>query len=179
MPDQPELRYRDCPTTQADLLIAAPAPVVWALVCDIQLPARFSSEFDGAEWLDGASAPAPGARFTGRNQHPAIGSWETTSTICEYRPGQVLGWAVGDPERPSARWRFTLEADADGTRLTQWMQMGPAPSGINMAIEAMPDKESRILRRRLAEHTANMTATLAGIKDLAEAQNAADAPTRA
>jgi hypothetical protein len=53
------------------------------------------------------------------------------------------------------------------------MQMGPAPSGISMAIEAMPDKESRILRRRLAEHHANMTATLAGIKELAEAQSPA------
>ena len=175
MPDQPELRYSDCPTTQADVLIAAPAPVVWALVCDIQLPSRFSSEFDGAEWLDGASAPAPGARFTGRNQHPAIGSWETTSTICEYRPGQVLGWTVGDLDQPSARWRFTLESDAEstGTRLTQWMQIGPGPSFISVAIEAMPDKESRILRRRLAEHSANMTATLAGIKEVAEAQSPA------
>jgi hypothetical protein len=57
--------------------------------------------------------------------------------------------------------------------LTQWMQMGPAPSGISMAIEAMPDKESRILHRRLAEHNANMVATLAGIKELAEAQSPA------
>jgi hypothetical protein len=57
MTDQPELRYRDGPTTQVDLVIAAPAPVVWALVCDIQLPARFSSEFDGGAWLDGATRP--------------------------------------------------------------------------------------------------------------------------
>ena len=50
------------------------------------------------------------------------------------------------------------------------MQLGPGPSGITKVIEAMPDKESRILYRRLAEHQANMTATLAGIKELAEAQ---------
>jgi hypothetical protein len=173
--DQPELRYRDCPSTQAEVLIAAPAAVVWALVCDIQLPARFSSEFNGGEWLGGASSPAPGARFTGRNHHPAIGNWETTSTICEFQPEQVLGWAVGDPDQPSALWRFTLVADADGTgtRLTQWMQIGPGPSGISAAIEAMPDKESRILQRRLGEHSANMAATLAGIKEVAEAQSPA------
>jgi Polyketide cyclase / dehydrase and lipid transport len=170
MPDQPLLRYRDCPATQADLVIGAPPPVVWALVCDIQLPARFSSEFDGGEWLDGASRPELGARFTGRNHHPAAGSWQTTSTICEFQPEQVLGWAVGDPDRPAARWRFTLQAEAGGTRLTQWMQIGPAPSGISPAIEARPDKESAILNRRLAEHRANMTATLAGIKELAEAR---------
>jgi len=48
------------------------------------------------------------------------------------------------------------------------MQMGPARSGINMAIDAMPDKETRILRRRIAELRANMEATLHGIKSLAE-----------
>jgi hypothetical protein len=168
MPDQPELRYSDCPATQAELMIAASPAVVWRLVCDIQLPARFSTEFDGGEWLDGVSEPSPGARFTGRNSHPAVGEWETTSTICEYEPGQVLSWAVGDVEWPSARWRFTLAAEDGGTRLTQWMQIGPGPSFLSQAIEAMPDKESRILRRRLAEHQANMTATLAGIKQLAE-----------
>jgi hypothetical protein len=175
VPDQPELHFSDCPTTQADVLIAAPAAVVWDLVCDIQLPARFSTEFEGGQWLDGASAPAPGAQFTGRNFHPAVGNWETTSTICEYQPGQVLGWAVGDPDNPSALWRFTLTPDGDdtGTRLSQWMQIGPGPSGISAAIEAMPDKESRILRRRLAEHSTNITATLAGIKEVAEAQSPA------
>jgi hypothetical protein len=33
----------------------------------------------------------------------------------------------------------------------------------------MPDKEHRIIRRRLAEHQANMTATLEGIRGAAEA----------
>jgi hypothetical protein len=49
------------------------------------------------------------------------------------------------------------------------MQMGPARSGINLAIDAMPEKESKILHRRLAEHRANMEATLRGIKETAEA----------
>jgi hypothetical protein len=165
----PELRYSDCPTVEVDLMIAAPPPVVWAIVADIQIPARFSSEFRGAEWLDGATGPVLGARFIGRNHHPAVGNWETTSTICECEPGRLLGWAVGDPGEPSARWRFVLAPEGGGTRLTQWMQIGPARSGISIAIEAMPDKESKILHRRLAEHRANMEATLAGIKEIAEA----------
>jgi hypothetical protein len=82
----------------------------------------------------------------------------------------VFGWAVGERDNPSARWRFTLVPVGDGTRLTQWMQMGPAPSGINLAIQAMPDKESKILHRRLAERRRNMEANLTGIKQLAEAQ---------
>ena len=46
--------------------------------------------------------------------------------------------------------------------------MGPAPSGLSIAINAMPDKEERIVARRLEEFEANMRATLDGIKRLAE-----------
>ena len=164
-----ELRFADCPTTEATLDIAAPPEAVWPLVSDIMLPARFSGEFQGAEWLDGVSEPEAGARFVGRNRHEAIGAWETTSTVTECDPPRTFAWAVGEPDEPAARWRFTLEPMDAGTRLTQWMQMGPARSGINAAIDAMPDKESRILERRLTELRQNMQATLEGIKQLAEA----------
>jgi hypothetical protein len=163
-----ELRYADGPTTEAELVIDAPPAVVWPLVCDIQTPAEFSSEFQGGQWLDGVTRPALGARFRGRNYHEARGSWETVSTICEFEPERVFSWAVGDPDVPAARWRFSLEPDGPGTRIRQWMQMGPGESGISELIAQLPDKEHRILRRRLAEHQANMTATLAGIKALAE-----------
>ena len=46
--------------------------------------------------------------------------------------------------------------------------LGPAPSGLSIAITAMPDKEERIVARRLEEFEANMRATLEGIKNLAE-----------
>ena len=164
-----ELRYADCPTTEAEVVIDAAPSVVWALVCDIQTPAEFSSEFQGGQWLEGATGPALGATFRGRNHHEARGSWETVSTVCEFEPERVFGWAVGDPEVPAAQWRFTLQPDGSGTRIRQWMQMGPGESGISELIRQMPDKEHRIIRRRLAEHQANMTATLAGIKDRAEA----------
>lgn len=168
--DLPELRYADGPTMEVDVLVDAGPEAVWALVTDIELPARFSSEFNGAAWLDGVTGPALGARFVGRNEHNAIGTWETTATVVELEPPRVFGWCIGDPEAPSAAWRFTLTPEGGGTRLAQWMRMGPARSGINFAIDAMPDKESRILHRRLAEHRANMAATLAGIKALAEDQ---------
>jgi Polyketide cyclase / dehydrase and lipid transport len=174
MNDALELRYSDGPTTQCEISIKASPLVVWALVSDIHLPARFSSEFTGAEFVDGATEPARGVRFVGRNQHGAIGKWDTTSTITEFEPGEVFGFVVGDPAQPSATWRFTLEpisgegADS-ATRLTYWMRMGPARSGINIAIDAMPAKESKILHRRLAEHETNMRLTLDGIRTLAEA----------
>ena len=169
MSDLPELRYVDGPSTEATIDVAAPCERVWALVSDLQLPARFSNEFQGAELLVGATEPAVGARFVGRNRHPAIGSWETTSTIVAFDAPRTFAYDVdGVDGRPSASWRFTIEPTDDGCRVTQSMRMGPGRSGINPAIDAMPDKESKILHRRLAEHRSNMEATLAGIKELAE-----------
>jgi len=165
-----ELRYHDQPSVETTVTVDAPAAVVWSLITDIELPARFSSEFQGATYLDDTTVPAVGARFAGRNHHDAIGSWETICTITELEPERRFGYVVGTPSAPSSAWRFTLSPTGRGVTLSMWMQMGPAPSGINMAIDAMPDKEDKILRRRLAEHRANMDATLQGIKSVAEAE---------
>jgi hypothetical protein len=75
---------------------------------------------------------------------------------------------VGDPSHPSATWRFTLWPDGAGTRLEQWMQMGPGRSFLNVAIDAMPDKEAKIVFVRLREHEAGMKRNLAEIKQRAE-----------
>ena len=81
--------------------VAAPPDAVWALVSDIQLPARFSAEFDGAEWLDGATGPRS-ALASSAQPAPGDRQWETTSTVSAFEPGHVrLGRrrsrrAVGD-----------------------------------------------------------------------------------
>ena len=155
------MRYADGPTVEVETHVAAPPADVWRLVSDVTTPARFSTELQEVRRIDER-------RFAGRNRHAAIGEWETTCTIVDDEPERVFAWAVGDPEAPSAQWRFTLEPDGDGTRLRQWMRIGPAPSGLTPAIEAMPDKEERIIARRLEEHRANMQATVDGIARLAE-----------
>ena len=160
------MRYADGPTAEAEVVIDAPVERVWALVTDIDLPARFSPEFVGGAWLD--EGPALAARFVGRNRHEALGEWETTSWVNRYEPLRSFGWAVSDPDEPSATWWFELEEDDAGVRLRQGARMGPAPSGLNIAIDAMPDKEERIVARRLEEFERSMRATLEGIKRLAE-----------
>ena len=162
------MKYADGPTVEVEVLVAAPVQRVWDLVSDIELPARFSSEFLGARLID-AELKA-GARFVGRNRHDAIGEWETVSYITRYEPHRAFAWAVTDPDTPSARWWFALEERDGQTHLRQGMRMGPAPSGLSIAIDAMPDKEERIVARRLAEHERNMQATLEGIKHLAESR---------
>jgi len=160
--------YADSPVVAAEIHIDAPPQRVWELVSDIFLMPELSTELQGVAWLDGAAGPAAGHRFTGRSAHPAMGEWETVSTITECDPPRRFAWAVGDPGHPSATWRFTLKPDGAGTLLEQWYQMGPARSGLNIAIDAMPDKEQKIVFVRMREFEKNMTVTLEHIKQLAE-----------
>jgi uncharacterized protein YndB with AHSA1/START domain len=162
------LTLADEPGTSAEVVIAAPPERVWALVSDIELPARFSEEFLGASWV-GGDGPAVGASFVGRSTHPAMGEWEAESFVEVYEEGRRFGWATVDPSNPGSRWCFELEPVDGGTRLRYSMSIGPGPSGLSIAIEAMPDKEPRILQRRLTEHHAKMVRTLQGIAELAEA----------
>jgi hypothetical protein len=52
--------------------------------------------------------------------------------------------------------------------LEQWAQMGPGRSGLNLAIDAMPEKERTIVFVRLRDIEAGLTGNLAAIKKLAE-----------
>jgi hypothetical protein len=161
--------YADCPTAAAEVYIEAPPERVWALVSDIFLMTELSSELQAVSWLDGAAeGPAVGRQFTGRSAHPAMGEWDTVSTVIQCDPLRCFAWAVGDPAHPGATWRFTLKPEGEGTRLEQWYQMGPARSGLNIAIDAMPDKEAKIVFVRLREHEAAMRHNLKTIKDSAE-----------
>jgi hypothetical protein len=159
--------YAQTPSVQVSIEVAATPEAIWPLVTDINLPAGFSEEFQGASWLD--TPPGLGARFVGRSAHPARGQWETTSTVTRFEPGRAFEWTVGSVDVPSSIWRFEIAPTSGGSHLTQWARMGPAPSGLTPAIERMPDKERRIVARRLEEWIANMTANLQGIKALAEA----------
>lgn len=164
------MKLSDAPTTEAEIEIAAPAGKVWEIVSDIQTPAQTSPEFSGAEWLDGANGPSVGARFVGRNEHPAIGSWETTSEVIAADAPREFAYAVsGGSQEPGAVWRYLIEPVDDGrVRLRQVAQIGPGRSGISLAIDRMPDKEERILQRRLQEHRSSIEANLAKIKELAQ-----------
>ena len=158
----------DRPSCEVSIRIAAPPETVWALVSDVSRVGQWRAECVGAQWIDGASGPAVGARFVGQ-QVREDRKWETTSVVMEAEPGRTFDWVVGDPDNPSARWRYELSPDDGGTVLSYRVVMGPGPSGLTAVIAQMPDREERIIENRLGEHRRNMTNTLAAIKAVAEA----------
>jgi hypothetical protein len=161
------VKYADGPTAQVSVTVDAPPAELWPLLTDINLPARFSLEFQGAEWT--SDERGLGATFTGRNKHEAVGEWSVPCTVTAFEDETVFEWTVGNIDNKVARWRFDLSPDGDGTVLSFSAEMGPGPSGLTPMIVKMPDKEEQIVANRLADWTANMQRTVEGIKALAEA----------
>jgi hypothetical protein len=161
-------RYSDSPTVEASTWIDAEPARVWGLVSDIALMPTFSNELQSVEWAHGFDGPRMGARFIGHNEHDAFGRWSSTSHIVACDSPREFAWAVGDADHPSATWRFRLTPRDGGTSLNYWMQMGPAPSGLSVAIESMPDKEEKIVFVRMREFETAISKTLGAIKRLAE-----------
>ncbi|UOZ07312.1 SRPBCC family protein [Amycolatopsis sp. WQ 127309] len=157
-------RYADKPTAEVSTWIDAAPEAVWPVVSDIGLMPSLSSELQSVEWCDGETR----RKFVGRSKHDAFGEWETTSYVVECEAPRVFAWAVQDPAEPSSVWKFTLEPDNGGTRLSQWMQLGPGRSGLSFAIDRMPEKEQKIVFVRLREFETAMTGNLAAIKDRVE-----------
>ncbi|WP_410579259.1 SRPBCC family protein [Amycolatopsis sp. lyj-108] len=166
-------KYADKPTVEVEAWVDADPKRVWSIVSDVRLMPEMSQEVRSVEWCDGAAGEAMvGRRFVGHSKHDSFGEWETTSYVVECEAPRVFAWAVQDPETPTAVWRFTLEPENGGTKLRQWMQMGPGRSGLSLAIDQMPDKEQKIVFVRLREFENAMTGTLAAIKERAEAGDA-------
>ncbi len=162
------MRYRDQPTVQVEERVRGDAEAIWGLVSDITLSARFSTELQRVEWLDGAEEVAVGARFRGHNANPDLGEWSTECEVVEVEPGRRWVWQVGGPEGVMATWGFEVDPGREAVTVRQFARMGPARSGLSIAIDAMPDKESRIVSRRLAQWREGMEANLAGLREIVE-----------
>ena len=96
------VKYADGPETSVEIGIDAPPERVWPFLRDINAPAAFSEEFQGADWID--DGPALGATFRGRNQHKVVGEWQAVCTITAMDEPRCFEWTSGDPDHPAARW---------------------------------------------------------------------------
>lgn len=150
--------------------IAAPPDVVWDVLEDPSVCARFSPELQSAE-LDGGGALVPGARILGRNER-AGRSWTTRSTVLDVEEHRRLSWATGDP--PAATWAFVLDEVPEGTRLRHEVTLHADVDPLDAAIRANPEDAEAIVEGRMAELVAGMHATVEGIAALSEGRGGVD-----
>lgn len=162
------MRYRDQPTVEVTQLVTCDAATAWDYVTDIALPTHCSAELQSVEWLDGATHVEVGARFRGHNRNEAMGDWQTVCEVAEIDHQRRWVWNVVGHDGPIASWGFEVEPASKGTLIRQWARMGPAPSGLSIPIAAQPDKEARIVARRLSQWQENMQANLEWIRSRVE-----------
>ncbi len=154
------MRYRDQPTIEVTQRVPCDVRTAWEYVTDIGLPAHNSPELQAVEWLGDSDTVEVGAQFRGRNKHEAFGDWATVCEVVEVEPERRWVYNVTGPAGVSATWGFEVEPASNGVLVRQWAKMGPGPSGLSPAIAAQPEKEARIVARRLAEWHQNMQANL-------------------
>ncbi len=165
-PAEGPLVLADGPGVTVEVEVKAPPDEVWPYIADINLPARFSDEFQGAEWI--SEEPGVGATFLGRNRRDDMPEWEVTCHVVGYEPDHLFAWNSVDADNAAAQWSLELVSLAGATRLRFAMVLGPGPSGLTMIIGQMPDMEAKIIANRQKEQAANMRRCVEGIRDLVE-----------
>ncbi len=95
--------------------VAATPSALYAMVSDVTRMGEWSPENVGCAWVGGATGPAVGARFKGKNQ---IGGhkWSTVNEVVEAEPGKAFAFRTSSMGLKVAEWRYRFDGDeAAGT----------------------------------------------------------------
>ena len=112
----------------ATVRMAAPADKIWNLITDVHSIGSYSPEVFEAEWLDGATGPALGARFRGHVKRNEIGPvYWTVCRITACEPGREFGFEVLAGDRAVNNWHYALAPAGDGTDVTESFRMTSSP----------------------------------------------------
>jgi hypothetical protein len=99
---------------------------VWGLISDVTNTGRFSPETLEAEWIDGATGPALGARFRGHVKRNGRGPmYWTKCEVTESEPGKVFEFAVETNGRRLNTWRYELAPSGEGVDVTESFRLTP------------------------------------------------------
>lgn len=110
--------------------MSAPSDRIWDLLSDVTKIGRYSPETFEAEWLDGATGPAVGAKFRGHVKRNGKGpTYWTPCTVKTCVPGKEFTFGVlgkGD-KPPLSVWGYRLAPAGDGTDVTETFDLAPTP----------------------------------------------------
>ncbi|HUR51610.1 MAG TPA: SRPBCC family protein [Mycobacteriales bacterium] len=142
--------------------VHATPEAAYARVSDLPRMGDLSNENRGGRWVGGATGPAVGARFKGRNSN-GIRRWSTKVTVVAADPGSAFAFDISYVGIPVSRWRYTFLPTAGGCTVTEsWTDRRPGwfkgPAGVATGVM---DREAATARS--IEHTlAQLKAALEG-----------------
>jgi uncharacterized protein YndB with AHSA1/START domain len=98
----------------------APPERIWDLVSDVTKIGRYSPETFEAEWLDGATGPAVGAKFRGHVKRNGKGPiYWTTCVVTTCVPGSAFGFDVLTGGKPLNTWTYQIAPAGEGSDVTE------------------------------------------------------------
>ena len=104
----------------------ASADRIWDLVSDVTRIGRYSPETFEAEWVDGATGPAVGAKFRGHVKRNGIGPvYWTTCCVQVAEPGREFTFGVGSCANPLSTWGYRMVPADEGTDVTEFFELTP------------------------------------------------------
>jgi uncharacterized protein YndB with AHSA1/START domain len=133
--------------------IAAPVDTVWSLVTNLPRMGEWSPENQGGEWLNGATGPAVGVGFKGRNSNGKR-AWSTKVKVIEFDAPRKFAFALMVGGRSWCDWVYVVEPTATGSRVTHsWIdRRSTLMSRLGKVVTGVGDRASH--------NRANMEVTL-------------------
>ncbi len=102
--------------------IDAPPEKLYELVSDVRRMGEWSPETQSAEWIDGATGPAVGARFKGTNKRgPA--RWSTKPRVVTADEGREFAFVTTHLGKDATKWSYRFEPAGAGTTVTESFEM--------------------------------------------------------
>lgn len=142
--------------------ITATPEQVYAVVSDLSRMGEFSPECRSVEWLGGATGPAPGARFVGRNQSGLV-RWSRHGRVVSADAGREFSFVTEEAGRDSTLWTYRLVATGATTSVTEAYEVRWIPWWMHIV---------DVFTFRRQQLTRNMATTLERLKELVESQPA-------
>jgi hypothetical protein len=153
---------------RVEVVTDAPPAAVWDIVRDPTRVGEWSHECRTAEWVDGATAAVPGARFRGRNRLRRA-RWTRANEVVTVDPPCEISWrtipTVMYPD--STVWTVTVEPVDGGTRIVQQFDV--------VKINPIADRLFYAFIPKHRDRTAALTDDLRRLGELART-NTADQP---
>ncbi len=140
--------------------IKASPDAVWNALSDITRMGEWSPECHTCAWIDGATGPAVGARFSGENRNGEY-EWATECEVTECVPGKVFAFDGVFGDLRFAKWAYRIEPTAGGCLVTETWDEGRPPEVIEFTktISGVDDRGEHN-RKGMEETLARLAAAL-------------------
>ena len=155
------------PPDTVSITIAAPPERVYDMVADVTRMGEWSPECYSCRWVGRRREPVAGAVFVGLNRR-GWARWATTNRVERAERGRAFAFRTSGT---GVRWGYQLEAEGDGTRVTETRDLSGARGWIIRLAAPLVGGHDR----HAEELRAGMRKTLDRLKAVAESEAEAEA----